>query len=183
MAKVKREISVTLENRPGRLAHVCGCLADRNVNLVALSAVEGKGSSVVRFVADKPKKALRMLTGSCPMKVSERDVLVAKMSNKPGALSKAAGRLGKAGINIDYVYASAGGGGKAVVVFAVPDARRAKAAVEGKKVKPAPVKKAKAKPKPKPKPKARKKAAPKAKARKARSAARPKAKRKAKRAV
>ena len=39
MRKAK-QISVSLENKPGRLASLCRCLADGKINIIAISVAE-----------------------------------------------------------------------------------------------------------------------------------------------
>jgi hypothetical protein len=60
MAKA-RQLTVTVENRPGTLANVAQVLADAKVNLVAfLSSVPGAGS-LIQVVVEDAKKAQKAL--------------------------------------------------------------------------------------------------------------------------
>ena len=60
MAKAM-QLSVVLTNKPGRLAELCGLLADAKVNIIALAVLENADMGVVRLVADKPKDAAKTL--------------------------------------------------------------------------------------------------------------------------
>jgi hypothetical protein len=59
--------------------------------------------SLVRFVADD-MSAARAVLAEMHMIFEETDVAVVRLPNQPGALGRAAERLGEAQINIDYSY-------------------------------------------------------------------------------
>ncbi|MHC4712851.1 MAG: ACT domain-containing protein [Planctomycetota bacterium] len=131
MPKVK-QLSVSLENKPGRLAHVCRCLADRKVNIIALSVVETSEQGIVRMVVDRPAKAAEILR-KAPMMVTEKEVLLVQLPNKVGALAQATEKLAKKRINIIYVYGSAGKGArKAPIVIATANIAAAQKALTGR---------------------------------------------------
>jgi len=118
MAKVK-QLTVSLENRPGTLAHMAKVLADAKVNITALlnstSGAQGSAQVVVDNV-NKAKKAL----GGAGLSYTEDTLEQFEVTNKPGALAELAGRLAKKGINIDSAYATMPKGAKkAVVVLAL----------------------------------------------------------------
>jgi len=104
-----KQLSVSLENRPGRLAHVCRCLADRKVNIIALSVLETSEQGILRLVVDKPDEAAKMLK-DCPMTFTKRDVLLVELPNKVGVMATLAEKLSAKGINITFVYGSTGKG-------------------------------------------------------------------------
>jgi hypothetical protein len=117
MAKVKH-FSVSLENKPGTLAHVTKILADAKVNIVALfgSTVATQGSA--QLVVDNFNTAKKALSAA-GVAYSEGLLEQVELSNKPGALAQFSDRLAKKGVNIDSIYATAPKGAKkAVVVLA-----------------------------------------------------------------
>ena len=126
--KVVKEITVALANTPGSLAKMCSALAKAKVNIVAISVVESTTVSVVRLVADKPAAALKAV-GALAATTSSKDVLALSLTNKPGELGKACAKLGKKRVNIDYVYGSATGRGKSIIVLSAGTAGRAKKAL------------------------------------------------------
>lgn len=127
--KRTKQISISLENEPGRLAHVCACLAKRQIDILAISVVEGTEQATVRLVVDRPAVAMKMLK-DCPMTVTTRDVLVLELPNKVGMLAKVAGKLAARKVNIQYVYGSAcKGTGKSRVIIAAPNLSAAQRAV------------------------------------------------------
>lgn len=128
MKKVK-QLSVSLENKPGRLGHVCRCLADRKVNIIALTVVETSEQGILRLVVDKPAEAAKMLK-ECPMTFTQSDVLLVELPNKVGVVAKLAEKLAAKRVNITYIYGSTGkGAGKTNIVLAVPNVKTAQKAL------------------------------------------------------
>lgn len=127
---VRNQLSVTIENQPGALAKMCGALAERNVNLLAFMSMEREGCSLVRMLVDKVAVAKRTLQAT-GYTYTEEQVLVTKLSNRPGALGDVARRLGEAGINIDYAYIDGEPGSRqGLLVLSVSDPDRAEKLVE-----------------------------------------------------
>ncbi len=101
--RVDKQLAVFLENKPGNLARMCEALAQKEINLLALSVSDTVDHAVVRIVVDKPTEALHVL-GSAGMLVVESDVLVVEVPNRPGALAEVARRLADSDVNIEYAY-------------------------------------------------------------------------------
>jgi hypothetical protein len=102
------EFSVILRDAPGQLAHLGHVLGDARVNIEAILLTTREGQGLVRFVADDPARARRALeTGS--FRAVEREVLVVRVLDQPGALGEAALVMAKAGINIDAAYVTTHG--------------------------------------------------------------------------
>lgn len=97
----EREFSVKLPNRPGELARLTEALHKEGVNIRTIST-EPK-AEVVRIVASDPDKA-RACLSKAGMEFSERNLLVAKLEDRPGELARIARELAKAGVNIDASY-------------------------------------------------------------------------------
>jgi len=98
-----KELTIRLEDRPGTLAKVCQALAERKVNILAFQSVPAEGESVVRFIADNPATAKKVLDNQ-GLRYTETDVAQIKLPHQPGELARAASRLGEANININYAY-------------------------------------------------------------------------------
>ena len=129
---VKKQIVIGLENRPGRLAHVTRCLAEWKVNILAISVADTADLGIVRLIVDKPGVATKNFKESCPFTISERDVVVVELPNKPGELAQVAKKLAAKRINIDYIYGTASKKGVVTLVLAVNNARSAAKALRGK---------------------------------------------------
>jgi len=132
--KKAKQISVSLANKPGRLAHFCGCLAERNINIIAISVAEATEQGLVRMVVDKPANALKMLNEYCPLTYSQTDVLLVELPNEVGALAKLADKLTARRININFVYGSTGlGAKKSYIVVGASNINAAAKALQSKK--------------------------------------------------
>ena len=113
---VAKEFTVFLEDRAGTLGKVCRALADRNVNILALHSFPIGGKSVTRFIVDNPEAAKSALAGE-RLTLTEADVLLLKLANRPGEIAKVASRLGEADININYAYCGLESGTNSPLVF------------------------------------------------------------------
>lgn len=102
MPKAK-EYTVAIPDKPGALGKCFLGLAEAGVNILAFQSFVDERESLVRFLAndmDAAKNALRGMS----MIFEETDVALVKLANRPGALGRAAARLGENQINIDYSY-------------------------------------------------------------------------------
>jgi hypothetical protein len=122
---IRTELKLSLQNNPGTLARMCQVLADEHVNIVAIDITQG---FVVRMVVDNPVHGAAVLRER-HYQVDEREVLYTTTPNDPGALGRFARLIAEAGINIEYLYATASEeADMAAVIVGVPDVRRAAAA-------------------------------------------------------
>ena len=102
MARAK-ELTVTIEDKPGALGKCFSALAERGVNILAFQSYVEEGESLARFIVDDLAAAKSVL-GGLRMIFEETEAAVVKLAHRPGALGRAAARLGEKGINIDYSY-------------------------------------------------------------------------------
>ena len=124
MVEQTRQISVYLDNKPGRLAHVCTALSKKKINITAVTVSESKARGVLRMVTDDPA-ATREVLKALNVPYEESDVVLVEMRNQPGALAQVCEQLAAGKINIDYAYCSAGArNGKTVGVFRVSNAAK-----------------------------------------------------------
>ncbi|MDO8587492.1 MAG: ACT domain-containing protein [Armatimonadota bacterium] len=110
--------SIFLENAVGKLANLCSELKAAQVNVKAISVVDSGDFGVVRMLTDNPEKTSDILKER-RLSFLESQVITSLLPDKPGALADAARELAEAGVNIQYVYGSAAGEGRALVVFRV----------------------------------------------------------------
>jgi hypothetical protein len=125
VAETAKQITVFLENKPGRLANVLSELARQKVNITALSVMDKHEHGVLRVVVDDAAKTRQIVKGmNTP--TTETDVLVVELRNQPGALAHVCETLAAEHINIDYAYCSSGGrNGKVLGIFKVTNAEKA----------------------------------------------------------
>jgi hypothetical protein len=103
MAEIK-QISLFVENKPGRTAKVAKTLSDAGVNIRAMTIAEAGDFGVIRMVVNDPEKGYKVLRES-GFTVSMTDVLAVEMKDSPGGLYEIVNTLGLNNINVDYAYA------------------------------------------------------------------------------
>ncbi len=124
-----KQISVFVENKPGRLAAICRALAAKEVSIVAMSLADTADFGIVRMIVDDHPKAVETLAAA-GFAVRETEVVVATVPDRPGGMAELMERFDSAGVDIEYSYAYApGDGGKAVLVFRFSDNAKAEAAL------------------------------------------------------
>lgn len=95
-----------MPNRPGLLARTCSILSEAGINIMAMAVHDTVDNAVVRFLVDKPTKALLLLEQE-ELYVMEHEVVVHEIDNSPGALTRICQALAQADINIMYAYCTA----------------------------------------------------------------------------
>ncbi len=100
-----KQISVFVENQPGRLLAMLQALEKAGRNMRALSVSETAEFGIVRMVLDDPDSGLEALKRAGY--TARHDwIISAEIPDVPGGLLKAVAEpIAKAGINIDYFYA------------------------------------------------------------------------------
>ena len=109
-----KQVSVFLENKPGRLTDVCRVLGDAGVNIRAFCVAEASEFGILRLIADKPGVAAETLAAK-GYAVTEHEVLAVQLQDRPGDLARALTALSGAGINVEHLRipdaeGAAGGG-------------------------------------------------------------------------
>jgi len=97
------QISVFVENKPGRLERVTEILAKAKVNIRAFTVSGTYEYGVMKFLVDKPDKALETLS-SRGIPASKREILAVLMEDRPGGLHRIAKVFGQRKINIEDAY-------------------------------------------------------------------------------
>ena len=99
-----KQLIVFVENRPGRLEEVTGCLADEQINLHALTIADTTDFGILRMIVSDPDKAERALKAKGFM-VKTTDVVAVAMGHDPGSLHQVLRTLRMMDISIEYIYA------------------------------------------------------------------------------
>lgn len=125
LVETTKQVSVFLENKPGRLANVLSALEREKVNVGGLTVMDSHEHSVLRFVTSDRARTIHVLK-SLGTPHTETEVLLVELRNQPGALAHVCEQLAAEHINIEYCYVSAGGrNGKTFGVFKVSNADKA----------------------------------------------------------
>lgn len=100
-----KQISVSLVNKPGRLADMLAALAKEKVNFRELAVMDTGERGTVRFVPENYDAAIGVLQG-LNVHYEVADVLLAEMPSQSGAFRKVCEKLAGEHLNIDYAYCS-----------------------------------------------------------------------------
>lgn len=129
-----KQISVFMENRPGRLLDVTEILGKAGIDMSALSLADTSDFGILRLIVNDPDKACAVLREQDYI-VKQNDVLAAVIDDRPGGLTAMLQVLAAAGIAVEYMYAFVGSkDGHAVVVLRPDDAQAALKVLEENKV-------------------------------------------------
>ena len=104
MSNIIKQLSIFVNNEPGRLAYIASVLKECNINMRAFNLAESTEFGILRAIVDDPDSAVEKLKDKGII-VKQTDVIGVYLVDTPGALFQAADALGKASINIEYGYA------------------------------------------------------------------------------
>ncbi|HIJ56042.1 MAG TPA: amino acid-binding protein [Deltaproteobacteria bacterium] len=120
-----KQITIAIENAPGRLYEVTHALGEAGINLRALSLVDTGAFGQLRLLVSDVAKARRILMGM-HMPAQVNDVVAVEIEDKPGSLAKMLRPLKDAHVQVLYTYAFVGfSQGRAVMIFSFSDNDRA----------------------------------------------------------
>ncbi len=104
MSNIIKQLSIFVNNEPGRLAHISSVLKECSINMRAFNLAESTEFGILRAIVDNPDEAYDALKLKGII-AKKTDVIGVYLEDHPGALFMAADALGKANINIEYGYA------------------------------------------------------------------------------
>ena len=115
-----KQISISLENVPGKFLEVSELLGAEGINIRAISVADTTDISTVRFVTNNPEKTTNVLR-SHSYSVRETDVIAVEVPDHPGGLRAVLKPLKEANINVTYFYPYLGRGesGQPIVILGV----------------------------------------------------------------
>ena len=106
-----KQLSVSLVNKPGRLADMLAALSKEKVDFRALVVMDSGERGTVRFVPDDFAVAATVLE-KINIRFETADVLLVEVPSQAGGFRKICEKLAAEHLNIDYAYCSFSGGGK-----------------------------------------------------------------------
>ena len=98
------QLSVFLRNKSGELSKITQMMADKGIDMRALTIAETADYGILRLIVNKPEECYNLLQ-SQGILVGKTEIMAIEMPDKPGALNWIAKVLGDAGVNIEYMYA------------------------------------------------------------------------------
>lgn len=99
-----KQISIFVENKPGRVKEITNILKDNSIDICAISIADTKDFGILRLIVNEPERTCRILKES-EFTVTITDVLAVKFEDKPGGLSKVMDTLFENSISVEYMYA------------------------------------------------------------------------------
>lgn len=129
-----KQLSIFVENKPGRLEAIIDTLGKNNINIRALSIADTTDFGILRLIVDDVDRAKSVLkeTGV----ISKRtDVVAVFLDDRSGGLAKVLSVLTAGGLNIEYMYAFlTKTEGKALMVLKADDEQKALDVLEANSV-------------------------------------------------
>ena len=129
-ARKEVELAVRVGNEPGALGRVLSTVASAGVNILAYCSYSERQETVVLLVADNPLDAKRALVAA-GFSCKANSVVLVGAPDQVGGAAFLGARLGYAGIDILYSYASSSGSNQFFAVFKTGDDQKAIHVLEG----------------------------------------------------
>lgn len=99
-----KQISIFLENKPGKMCEMTEVLAANKINMRALSLAETEGFGIVRIIVDDVYEATTVLKDAGYIN-KLTSVVIVELPDVPGGLNQILKVFAQAQINLDYMYA------------------------------------------------------------------------------
>ena len=115
-----KQLSVFMENRPGRLYSLTQTLGKKGIDLVTLSIADTQDYGIVRFIARDNDKAYSVLKEAGFM-VSQTELIGIEVPDSPNALANVISLLEAENINIEYLYSFFSNHNSAKILMRVKD--------------------------------------------------------------
>ena len=115
------QLSIFMENKPGKLVEALETLSGAGIDLRALSLADTADFGILRIIVNEPERAAEVLREAGYL-VKTTEVIPVEITDKPGGFSSIMRVLADAGINVEYTYAFvAHSRDKAYVILRVND--------------------------------------------------------------
>ena len=116
-----KQISIFVENQPGKLAELTRLLADADIDLRTLSLADTCDFGILRVIVNKPDETEQLLKANeWTYKIA--DVIGVKLPDRPGGVAEVLEVINEANVNVEYMYAFVNRiPGRADTVFRVDD--------------------------------------------------------------
>lgn len=129
-----KQLSIFVENRPGRLAEITDLLGQEKIDIRAVCVSDTREFGILRLIVDDPEAAAEKIKShGCTCSLC--DVLVLRLDDNPGGLAYPMHALAEVGISVEYMYAFVSKSTDAAyVIFRVQDNEQAMAVLAEKGV-------------------------------------------------
>ncbi|HNU71050.1 MAG TPA: amino acid-binding protein [Thermodesulfobacteriota bacterium] len=111
------QLSVFLENKPGRLTEPCRVLAEEGIDILTLSLADTQQFGILRILVRDWERAREVLEQAhCVVNATE--VVALEVEDRPGGLLDVLRVIEQCTINVEYMYAMTfRRGNKAIIIF------------------------------------------------------------------
>jgi hypothetical protein len=121
-----KDLTVILEDRPGRLADLGEATGKAGINIEGVCGSTQEGQGAIHILVEDGAATRTALSEAGIEVGAERDVIVVDVEDRPGTMGELTRRIGNAGVNIELVYTTFGA---VRVVLGVDDVDKARAAL------------------------------------------------------
>ena len=118
-----KQLTVFIENRPGRLSVVLNVLKEADVNILSLSLSDTTEFGLLRLIVDNAAKGKELLADK-GFSALLSDVSIIKIPHKVGSLQNILKYIDEKGGNIDYMYGLSIEANEAYVVLKATDSEK-----------------------------------------------------------
>jgi hypothetical protein len=123
------QISVFVENLPGRLSRLTDVLEKADVSIRGFALADTADFGIARFVVDRPVEAVAAFEAAGAL-TKTTELLCIELPDTPGALDRVFSAVAAAGIGVEYAYSLV----STYVALKVEDITRAEALLEGQPI-------------------------------------------------
>lgn len=125
-----KQISVFIENTPGKLAAFTKLLGENGIDLVSLSVADTTNFGILRGIVADYERAVQLISEN-GYTVKLTDVLAVKVPDTPGGLAEVLDVLADNNIVVEYLYSFVrSAGNHALIIFRVDQLKEAEAILE-----------------------------------------------------
>ena len=100
-----KQLSVFVENRPGRLSAITNILAKANINIRAITTADSRDFGILRLIVDNTDAAIEALKANDVI-VTVSNVIAATAQDTPGGMAGMMDVLYKDNISVEYMYSA-----------------------------------------------------------------------------
>ncbi|MDO5862268.1 MAG: amino acid-binding protein, partial [Thermoplasmata archaeon] len=99
--KIITQLSIFVNNEPGRLANVCKIIKETGIRVRAFNLAESAEFGILRAIVEDPEGSFERLREKGII-IRKTDIVAIAVTDAADSFFEAADILGKAGVNIEY---------------------------------------------------------------------------------